>query len=481
MRRFTDICVRSAERVMPDPFILAVVLSVITAVAALAAVSHATPSGAARAWYEGVWGQNNIFAFALEMVLILVSGHALADTPLVRRGLDRLAALPNTQIQAAILVFLVAAVCTFLNWGLGLVTGALLARRIAQRVHEQADMSVGVGNHTEPSQSPRSDTAAPGGLTGLHFGYLIAAAYAGFITCNSGLSASVALANTDPKSPLDVVFSATHHTLGLWQQVGQPANLVPTIVLVAVIPFVLWRIAPLEALPPDPALFEDSAEQVEERTGLAGAAERFRPLTWIVVAAGAYAFYLHRFSLDVGSMVMLFTLAGMLLHGNPIRYVRSFVAAARTVGPMVLQFPLYGGIIGLLGYAPSKDVHSLAVLIANGIVSGASVMTLPFLNFLASLVITLFVPSAGGHWGVQGPVAVHAALALHQNSPGYLSKLAMSVAAGESVTNMIQPFWLLPVLSLAKLPLRQVMGYTVVIFLFGLVAYGAAFLLIPAV
>ncbi|WP_216903197.1 TIGR00366 family protein [Nocardia alni] len=473
MRRFTDTCVRYVERVMPDPYILAVVLTIITAVAALAAVSHATPSGAARAWYEGVWGQNNIFAFALEMVLILVSGHALADAPLIRRGLDRLAALPNTQIQAAVLVFLVAAVCTFLNWGLGLVTGALLARRIAQRVNE-----AGTG---EPSEGPQSDTAAPSDLTGLHFGYLIASAYAGFITCNSGLSASVALANTDPKSPLDVVFTATHHTLGLWRQVGQPANLVPTIVLVAVIPFVLRRIAPVEALAPDPALFEESAAQVEERTGLAGAAERFRPLTWVIVAAGAYAFSLHHFSLDVGSMVMLFTLAGMLLHGNPIRYVRSFVAAARTVGPMVLQFPLYGGIIGLLGYAPSKDVHSLAVLIADGIVSGATVMTLPFLNFLASLVITLFVPSAGGHWGVQGPVAVHTALALHQSSPGYLAKLSMSVAAGESVTNMIQPFWLLPVLALAKLPLRQVMGYTVVIFLLGLVAYGASFLLIPAV
>jgi short-chain fatty acids transporter len=369
----------------------------------------------------------------------------------VRRGLDRLAALPNTQTQAAVLCFLVAAVCTFLNWGLGLVTGALLARQIAKR------------------------------LTELHFGYLIAAAYAGFITCNSGLSASVALANTDPKSPLDVVFSTTHHTLSLWQQVAQPANLVPTIVLVAVIPFVLRRIAPTEQLPPDPALFDEVAsEDSEERAGFAGAAERFRPLTWILVAAGAYAFYLHHFSLDVGSMVMIFTIAGMLLHGNPIRYVRSFVAAARTVGPMVLQFPLYGGIIALLGYAPTLHIHSLAVLIANGIVSGASAATLPFLNFLASVVITLFVPSAGGHWGVQGPVAVHTALALHQSSPGYLSKLAMSVAAGESVTNMIQPFWLLPVLALAKLPLRQVMGYTVVIFLLALVVYGASFLLIPA-
>jgi len=115
------------------------------------------------------------------------------------------------------------------------------------------------------------------------------------------------------------------------------------------------------------------------------------------------------------------------------------------------------------------------------VVAGANASTLPFLNFLASVVITLFVPSAGGHWGVQGPVSVHAALAIHENSPAYLAKIAMSVAAGESVTNMIQPFWLLPVLAIAKLPLRHVMGYTVVTFLLGLIVYGACFLFIPAV
>lgn len=454
MRRFTNACVRYVERLMPDPFLLALILTIISVVVIFVTVPDASPAGVTDAWFSGVWGEDNIFAFAFEMVLILVTGHALAEAPVVRRGLEWLAARPASQVQAALLCFGVAAACSFLNWGLGLVSGALLARHIARR------------------------------LGGIHFGYLIAASYTGFIVCNSGLSASVALANTDPNSPLDVIHTATGHTLSLWQQVGQPANLVPVVVLAVVIPFLLTRMVPDEALPPDPAIFEEEEQQrqtaAQERSGFAGAVERFRPLSLLLVVAGAYAFYRYHFKLDVGSLVMVFTLVGVLLHGTPIRYVRAFTAAARSVGPMVLQFPLYGGIIALLGYAPSSDVHSLAVQIADGIVSGANATTLPFFNFLASVVITLFVPSAGGHWGVQGPVAVNAALALHQTSPGYLSKVAMSVAAGESVTNMIQPFWLLPVLALAKLPLRQVMGYTVVMFLVGLVVFAASFLLIPA-
>lgn len=454
MRRFTNACVRYVERLMPDPFLLALILTIISVVVIFVVVPDASPGGVTDAWFSGVWGEDNIFAFAFEMVLILVTGHALAETPVVRRGLEWLAARPASQVQAALLCFGVAAACSFLNWGLGLVSGALLARHIVRR------------------------------LEGIHFGYLIAASYAGFIVCNSGLSASVALANTDPNSPLDVIHTATGHTLSLWRQVGQPANLVPVVVLAVVIPFLLTRMVPDQALPPDPAIFEEEELQrqaaAHERPGFAGAVERFRPLSLLLVAAGAYAFYRYHFKLDVGSLVMVFTLIGVLLHGTPIRYVRAFTTAARSVGPMVLQFPLYGGIIALLGYAPSPDVHSLAVQIADGIVSGANATTLPFFNFLASVVITLFVPSAGGHWGVQGPVAVNAALALHQTSPGYLSKVAMSVAAGESVTNMIQPFWLLPVLALAKLPLRQVMGYTVVMFLVGLVVFAASFLLIPA-
>jgi short-chain fatty acids transporter len=177
--------------------------------------------------------------------------------------------------------------------------------------------------------------------------------------------------------------------------------------------------------------------------------------------------------------VMLFTVLAALLHWTPIRFITAFTSAAKTAGPLLLQYPLYGGIIGLLGYAPSTHTDALQAVIASSIVSGASIHTLPVLNYLASVIISLFVPSGGGHWGVQGPVSVSAAVQLGQGSPAYLGMVSMSVAVGEAVANMIQPFWLLPVLAIAKLNIRQVMGFTVVAFLIGFVVFGVFAVLMP--
>jgi short-chain fatty acids transporter len=495
MKRFTNACVRYVERLMPDPFLLAVLLTVVAVIAVFVFVPNTSPGGLLDAWFAGVWGPKNIFAFALQMIIILVAGYTLAEAPIVRRGLDRVAALPKTQFQAALVCFFAAAVASLLNWGLGLVVGALMARRVALRMPD------------------------------IHFGYLVAAGYAGFIVWASGLSSSIALANTDPNSSLNVVQSLVGRSLTLWDALAQPANWVPVLAMLVLVPLLLRSMLPNTVLRPDQALFEeDEADREFDRqhpgrrhrdrdgdvvepptgdgsgAGTVETAERTRTVTetvarptlaqrlenmWLInlvlAAAGIAYFVRSGFTVDITSMVMLFTVLGLLLHWTPARFIAAFTSAAKTAGPLVLQYPLYGGIIALLGYAPSADADSLAVVISNGISAAANSTTLPFFHFLASNVITLFVPSGGGHWAVQGPVAVQSAIDLHQTSAGYLGKLSMSVAAGEQVANMIQPFWLLPVLAIAKLNVRDVMGFTVVLFLVGLVVFGLAFLLIPAI
>jgi short-chain fatty acids transporter len=142
---------------------------------------------------------------------------------------------------------------------------------------------------------------------------------------------------------------------------------------------------------------------------------------------------------------------------------------------------LYGGIAGLLGYLPAGSGRALQTVLAEALVRGADQFTLPFLTFLGSVLISLFVPSGGGHWAVQGPIAVGSAVAIGQHSPAYLGLISMSVAVGEGVANMVQPFWLLPVLAIAKLNVRQVMGFTVIAFLIGFVVAGAAVLIAPHV
>ena len=452
MQRFTGLCVRYVERLMPDPYLFAIILTLLVVVMIFVFVPDASVVGVVDGWYAGVWGQSNIFAFAMEMVLILVSGYTLAEAPPVKRGLTWLASKPRTQTQGALLCFVCAAVASLLNWGLGLVVGALLARQIASR------------------------------LRGANFGFIVAAGYMGYMLWTNGLSSSIALANTDKSSPLNVIYSVTHQTVPLSLTVFQPYSWLTVLVAFVVLAFAISRMSPTDAPEIDPAVFELEQENVEGEGRPTTFAERLENL-WILnvilFLAGAAYFVHSGFALDIGSMVMLFTILAALLHWTPIRFIRSFTTAAKTSGPLLLQYPLYGGIIGLLAYTPGDSVRPLQAVIAAALVSGASVDTLPFFNYLGSLIISLFVPSGGGHWGVQGPVAVSAAVQMHQTSPEYLGKVSMSVAAGEAVANMIQPFWLLPVLAIARLNVRQVMGYTVAAFLIGLVVFGAACLVMP--
>lgn len=454
MQRFTNVCVRYVERLMPDPYLFAVILTLVVVALIFAFVPGATAGGVVDNWYEGVWGTNNIFTFAMQMILILVSGYTLAEAPIIKRGLKWLASKPRNQVEGALLCFVVAAMAGLLNWGLGLVVGALLARQVGAR------------------------------LRGIHFGYLVAAGYMGYMVWTSGLSSSIALANTDKTSKLNVIYTLTHQLVPLSQTIFQPYSYVPVLVLIGVIALAIWRMAPSSThdLDEDGDIDADATAAAAKRSGPRSFAERLEDL-WIlnvlVFVAGAVYFIRSGFALNIASMVMLFTILAALLHGTPIRFIRAFTSAAKTAGPLLLQYPLYGGIVGLLGYAPHAGVRPLQAVIATAIVSGASSYTLPFFSYLASVVISMFVPSGGGHWAVQGPVAVSAATQLGQGSPAYLGKISIAVANGEAVANMIQPFWLLPVLAIAKLNIRQVMGFTVVAFLLGFVVYGIASLLMP--
>nr|WP_285030951.1 TIGR00366 family protein [Mycolicibacterium sp. lyk4-40-TYG-92] len=453
MQSFTALCVRYVERLMPDPYLFAVILTVLVAGMVALLVHGATPSGMLKAWYGGVWGSQNIFTFAFQMVLILVTGYTLAEAPVLKRAIVHIAGKPNNQVQGALLCFAVSAVLSLLNWGLGLVAGALVARQVAKR------------------------------FTDAHFGYLIAAAFMGFIVWTQGLSSSIALANTDSSSPINVIHKLTGITVPLSQTIFQPYSWLSAIVVLVLLGLAVWRMAPAQSLAPDPAVFEDEVPPpaAPEVKTLAEWLENLWILNVLVFTAGMAYFVLSGFALNISSMIMLFTITSALLHGTPIRFIRAFTGAAKVSGPLLLQYPLYGGLVGLLGYQATKADKPLQTLLAEAVVNGATEHTLPFLTFVGSLLISLFVPSGGGHWAVQGPIAVDSALAIGQRSPEYLGLISMAVAVGEGVANMIQPFWLLPLLAIAKLNVRQVMGFTVVAFLIGVVVLGATTLIAPYV
>jgi short-chain fatty acids transporter len=346
-----------------------------------------------------------------------------------------------------VVVVLTVMVTSFVNWGCGLVVAGLLAREIAKRIK-------------------------------IDFGWLVAAAYSGWIIWASGLSSSIALAQATPGSTLNVVQRMTGTLLTLNETVFAPFNIVPVLVLVVLIPVLYCAIQPAESetLAADSArlIAEDRAPagRAEEAPTLARHLERAWVLNLIVVVAGLAALGIiwskSGFNLDINSVIFLFFIAGLLLHWTPIAYVEAINNAARITGPLILQYPLYGGIMGMM------TATGLADVISKAFVAFSNVHTLPFWNFIASMIISLFIPSGGGHWAVQGPFAVPAAAQLHASQ----AATAMAVAMGEQVTNMVQPFWALPVLAIAGISLRRVMGFTVMSFFVGTIVFRLALLVL---
>jgi short-chain fatty acids transporter len=442
LREITRLCVRYAERYIPDPFLYAVVLTFIT-IAAAFFLTPTTPTKVIDAWYGGIW---SILGFAAQMALVLATGITLAEAPIVKRLLTRLATVPGSQTGAAVTVFLAAAIGSWLNWGFGLVVGALVAREIGKR------------------------------LRNVDFGFLVAAAYMGFMVWASGLSSSIPLATATAGNSMNFVEKITGQTAGLDRTIFTWYNLVPVVLLVVLIPIALSFMGPDEK---DMKKVDPEALARADQVG--NAAERPRTFatmledSWIITVLLAligvvYEWHTIRtkgFSLDINGFIFLAALLGFLFHWRPINYVRAFNTGAKTVGPILLQFPIYGGIMGVI------TGTGLAGLIAKSFLSFSTSQTLPFWSFISSNVISLFVPSGGGHWAVQGPFMVPAAVQLGVDP----AITAMATAMGEQTANMIQPFWALPILAIAGLGIKDIMGYCVIALVIGLCLYGGSLLI----
>jgi short-chain fatty acids transporter len=443
--RLTAFFVYVFENIMPDPYVFAVMLTFLGALLAWKFAPNATPTSIVSAWYAGVFA---IFTFAFQMVIMLVAGYALATSPAVHRALERIASLASTPMGAVSLTLFVSLIASWLNWGLGLVTAALLAREVAKRVH-------------------------------IDFGWLVAAAYSGFVISTEGLSGSIALSQATHGSALNIVEKVTGQGLPLSQTVFTRFNLIPIAVLFVILPILFRYLGPTAehtvVADPERLRAEDQAKIPPEAADTFGAKLDH---AWILnlglAAFGIFALVMElkrtHGSIDLNLVIMTLVLVGLLLHWKPAAYIAAVKHAARITGPLILQYPLYGGLMGII------TTTGLAAVLSKIFISFSTEHTLPFFTYLTSLVITLFVPSGGGHWAVQGPFAIPAAVKLHSSLAG----TTMAVAMGESVANMLQPFFALPILAIAGIKMRRMMGFMVITFFVSLVAFGLSLLtLVP--
>lgn len=460
------------RRTAPDPFVLAVLLTVLTAV--LAVVFGFSGSGLSLGgrvvrlldtWRgsEGLW---RFLAFGMQMCLILVTGHAVASSGPVRGLIGRLACLPGSTGSAAGLVGLVACFAGLVNWGLGLIVGALFARDVVRRMRAR-------------------------GL-GVHGPLVVAGGYAGMAVWHGGLSGSAPLTVTTREGAARVLGAEELARLGeggipLTETLLSPLNLFVTGGLVVLIPLVLVMLSPrVVADVPTIASDGDGGDDGEVRGsddedgcggGVVGWLERSWVVPWVLalmlvgglllwavggarvdgaggVDAGRLFANLVRPGLDEINMLML--ALGLVLHGSARGYVGAVEEAARGCAGIIVQFPLYAGIMGMM--ASSGLVSQVAGGMASWFGSGG----VPVATFFGAGVVNLFVPSGGGQWGIQGPIA----LAAGSEAGVPAGSMVMAVAYGDQWTNMLQPFWALPLLAITGAKAREIVGYTAVVMVF---------------
>ena len=443
-KKFTNGCVNVINRWLPDPFLFAIILSIVVFVFAMLGTGQG-PVSMIQSWgnASGFW---SLLAFAMQMALVLVLGSAMASAPVFKRFLARIAAVAKNKRSAIVLTTFVSVICCWLNWGFGLIAGALLAKEMAKRIRD------------------------------VDYRLLIASAYSGFVIWHAGLSGSIPLTISGGYTIGEETYQA-----GMNQTVFHPMNLIMCGLILFVMPFVNYAMHPDEehTITVDPALLENDVDRVYEIKTPADRIEHSKIL-WLIIVVAGFAWIVQYFmgvvkaggsvanALNLNVVNFIFLFLGLLMHGNLRRYVDAIGDAAGGSAGVLLQFPFYAGIMGMM-VAKNADGVSLAGIISDFFVNISTDTTFPLWTFLSAGIVNFFVPSGGGQWAVQGPIVMPAAAKMGIE-PG---RAGMAIAWGDQWTNMIQPFWALPALGVAGLSARDIMGFLVIVLLFtGIIACG---------
>ncbi len=429
VRRMSRSITVSIERYLPDAFIFALILTFVVFLMGWI-IAKETPFNMVTHWAGGFWG---FLAFSMQMVVILVTGTCIAQSSLVGGWIKKLSSLPKTAAGAYVIVVLVSALAGWINWGLGLVFGALIAKQMA-------------------AQNKNTD-----------FPLLVAAAYSGAYAGIFGLSITAPLLINTPGHFLEDKIGL----IPISETILNPATLI-TVVLIAIFTAYAFKlmsptreeeINSYSKLGIEPEKEVDTKAVFAQEKTIASTLENTPIITFIVVIGGLIYIVNHfinkGFDLNLNILNFIFLMLGMILHKSPINYVNAVMGSVKSVHGVILQFPFYAGIMGMMAGS------GLVTIIAMWFVSFSTAVTFPFFSFVSVAVVNFFVPSAGGQWMIQGPILIEAGQAL-----GVADNLVVNAYTfGDLCTNLIQPFWALPVLGICGLKMKDIWGYTFVSFI----------------
>jgi short-chain fatty acids transporter len=417
------------EKWFPDAFALALSAVAIVFVASLMAGSSVLDT--AQRFGSGFW---DLVTFTMQMSMIVVTGYAVATAPPVYRVIRALAAVPTTGRGAAAYVGLFSMLTSLLSWSFSLIFSALLAREVAHRVRGSDYRAIG------------------------------AAAYLGVGSVWAlGLSSSAALIMAAPASLPDAIEQISgviplSQTLGLWQ------SLLIAALLIVVSMAVSFYSAPgqtqARSMSDMGVTYTPATHDIGKRT-TPGEWLEHSPLLTIVVCVLGFGFLLREVMangpavlLQLNHYVFLFLIVGLLLHWRPKSFVQAIAASVTPVGGVLIQYPMYAGIVRML------TESGLATQMSHFFVSISNQHTYPVMVGIYSAFLGLFIPSAGGKWLIEAPYMLEAAKTLEV----HLGWVVQTYNATEALANLIHPFWMLPLVGILGLKARDIVGYSMLQF-----------------
>ncbi len=438
----------SVERWMPDPFLFAVILTFIAYLMGIF-IAGSGPMDMIKYWYKGFWG---LLTFAMQMVLILVTGYTLAYHPQVNKILVWLARKPNNGKQAAALVAFVAMVFSWINWGLGLIVGALLARETGRQAYFR--------------NIP------------VHYPVIVTSGYTGLgIIWHWGLSASAPLLSATKGHFFEKLYGIIPTSATIFSGYALTLSVL-SIIFVVVVMYILSPTDPsrckgIEHYAPQLIEQKEEKEEEEKTPSVADRIEQSRVVGGILAIMGIiwliYYFGIQRGDLNLNIVNYFFLFVGLLLYLRPINYLRAFYRAIPASAGIVLQFPFYAGIMGMIKFS------GLGKIMAGWLVGISTPATFPVIAWLTAGFVNLFVPSGGGEWAVIGETISRAAMDL--GVP--MGKAIIAYAAGDAWTNLFQPFWAIPLLGICAVRARDVFGYCITLLILSAFFFAIGLTVVP--
>ena len=427
--------IRVFKALLPAPFTIAVVLTLVTFVLAyFLSPNQETPLSLLNYWEKGLWN-SPLLVFAVQMMLMLVLGHVLALTKTLSHWIDKATLFCSNTAQAAAWVTLLTLLVSFFNWGLGLVFGAIFARK--------------VGEHATKNNIP------------LNYPLIGAAGYSGLMVWHGGISGSAPIKIAEKGHFLEEKMGVISQSETIFSSMNISISLVLLIVLPCLM-YMLGKKSESKIIKLNSAPIEDEKEEIQGAEHLDHSKILAYVFGGMIIMHCIYKALILPQQLSLSfitpNFINLFLLGlGILLHKNFNHFLKGVNQAISGASGILIQFPLYFGIMGIMNSSGLVGVFS------DFFVSISNPTTFPIFAFISAGIVNVFVPSGGGQWGVQGPIIIEAASQL--NVPYW--KAVMALAYGDQLTNMLQPFWALPLLGITGLKAKDILPYSLLLLLVG--------------